>query len=135
MTQATISRDIKELRLYKRVDRTGKTRYAVGSASDDGALQPRRYHGLMKESVRMIDYAGNTVVIKCIAGMAQAVCAAIDAMDMESVVGTVAGEDTIFLLVRQESQVEKLIGSSAKCSSRKRRAGERAVQGDARTAL
>ncbi len=82
----------------------------------------------MKESVRMIDYAGNTVVIKCIAGMAQAVCAAIDAMDMESVVGTVAGEDTIFLLVRQESQVEKLIGSSAKCSSRKRRAGERACR-------
>ena len=114
VTQATISRDIKELRLYKRVDRTGKTRYAVGSASDDGALQPRRYHGLMKESVRMIDYAGNTVVIKCIAGMAQAVCAAIDAMDMESVVGTVAGEDTIFLLVRQESQEEKLIGELSK---------------------
>lgn len=109
VTQATISRDIKELRLYKRVDRNGRTRYADGSAAESGSMQPEHYQGIMKRSVRTIDYAGNIVVLKCYAGMAQAVCAAVDAMGLDSIVGTLAGEDTIFLLVREPSQVEGLI--------------------------
>lgn len=115
VTQATISRDIKELRLYKRVDRTGKTRYGgrqrVGRRCAAAQAIPRpdegkRAHDRLRRQHRCHQVA--------LAGMAQAVCAAIDAMDMKSVVGTVAGEDTIFLLVRQESQVEKLIGELSK---------------------
>ncbi|MDE5834306.1 MAG: ArgR family transcriptional regulator, partial [Ruminococcus sp.] len=59
-------------------------------------------------SVLSVDYAMNTIVIKCRAGMAQGTCAAIDSVNHEGVVGTIAGDDTIFILVRSEADAKKL---------------------------
>lgn len=108
VTQATVSRDIKELRLYKRTDRNGITRYDVASGdahTEDGGME--RYRTVLKHNARTVDYAGNIVVLKCFSGMAQAVCAAIDAMHFESIVGSIAGDDTVFLAVRTEEAVKK----------------------------
>ena len=109
VTQATVSRDIKELRLYKKVDRGGTTRYDVEGNSPEGDTGSERYQIILKHNIRNIDYAGNLVVIKCFTGMAQAVCAAIDAMRFDPVVGTIAGDDTIFMAVRTEEAVKRII--------------------------
>ena len=63
---------------------------------------------LFEEAVISVDYAMNTIVLKCRAGMAQGTCAAIDSVEHEGVVGTIAGDDTIFILVRSEADAKKL---------------------------
>ena len=88
-TQATISRDIKDLRLVKTLGSDGKYRYVSASRSSTDIT-----------SVNSIDVAQNLVVIKTLSGMAQAVCAALDSADYPSVVGTIAGDDTIFIACR-----------------------------------
>lgn len=110
VTQATVSRDVKELRLYKRTDHSGVSRYDVANnniSTDDGNQE--RFVAVLKHNMRSIDYAGNIVVIKAFPGMAQAVCAAIDAMNFDSVIGSIAGDDTIFLAVRTPDAVKKTI--------------------------
>ena len=97
-TQATVSRDIKDLRLVKKVDELGRSRYAVDSG-DSGELLGK-YRRIFSHSVISADYAGNTLVIRCYTGMAQAACAALDSMHWEGLVGTLAGDDTIFALCR-----------------------------------
>ncbi len=100
VTQATVSRDIKELGLVKSMGHNGKYRYSAPKAVSNEAV--KSLHNIIAPSVLWVDYAVNTVVIKCFAGMAQAVCAAIDTMDFNGVVGTLAGDDTIFVLCRTE---------------------------------
>lgn len=100
VTQATVSRDIKELGLIKSMGRNGRYRYTAPKAANNDAV--KNFHSIIAPSVLWVDYAMNTVVIKCYAGMAQAVCAAIDTMDLNGVVGTLAGDDTIFVLCRTE---------------------------------
>ncbi|MBQ8027596.1 MAG: arginine repressor [Clostridia bacterium] len=100
VTQATVSRDIKELGLVKSMGHSGKYRYSLPKASSTDAV--KSFHNIIAPSVLWVDYAVNTVVIKCYAGMAQAVCAAIDTMELNGVVGTIAGDDTIFVLCRSE---------------------------------
>ena len=110
VTQATVSRDIKELHLYKRVDRGGISRYDISgdaAQTDDGSHE--RYRTVLKHNMRSIDYAGNLVIIKAFPGMAQAVCAAIDSMNFDSVVGSIAGDDTVFLAIRTPESVKKTI--------------------------
>ena len=107
VTQATISRDIKELRLVKTLSSTGKYRY-TSVKSDTGDLSAK-FYTLFVNSITNVDYAGNTVVLRCYAGMAQAVCAALDAMQWEGLVGTLAGDDTIFVLLRTESYAVKMV--------------------------
>lgn len=107
VTQATISRDIKELRLVKTLSSTGKYRY-TSVKSDSGDLSAK-FYTLFVNSITNVDYAGNTVVLRCYAGMAQAVCAALDAMEWEGLVGTLAGDDTIFVLLRTESYAVKMV--------------------------
>ncbi len=109
VTQATVSRDIKELRLFKKVDRSGNTRYDVEGNATETDTGSERYQSILKHNIRNIDHAGNLVVIKCFTGMAQAVCAAIDAMHFDPVVGTIAGDDTIFMAIRTEDGVKKII--------------------------
>ena len=98
VTQATISRDIKELRLVKELSSGGRYCYSTGKK------HPERYahraSGIFTDSIISVDYAMNTVVIKCFSGMANAACAAIDSMAWEEIVGTIAGDDTIFMLCR-----------------------------------
>ncbi len=93
VTQATLSRDIRELGLIKREDK-----YYVPEKSS--ADIPR----LLKDSVIEVDYAMNTVVFKCHVGMANAACATFDRLGFSGVVGTLAGDDTIFILMRSEKE-------------------------------
>ena len=106
-TQATISRDIKELRLTKRPDENGRAKYVQTRASVN--TLSIRYDEILRESIINIDYAVNTVVIKCHTGLANAACAAIDAYDHSGIVGTIAGDDTIFILMRTEKNASDFV--------------------------
>lgn len=108
VTQATVSRDIKELRLVKTMVSDGKYRYAP-SVYDSNADIGAKY-AVFSQSTRSVDYAGNMVVVKCFTGMANAACAVLDAMNHEGVVGTLAGDDTIFVLMRDEKSATTLVG-------------------------
>ncbi len=116
VTQATVSRDIKELGLIKSMGRNGKYRYAVPKTAGGEAI--KNFHNIIAPSVLWVDYAVNTVVIKCYAGMAQAVCAAIDTMDFTGVVGTLAGDDTIFVLCRSEQLAVEFMQSVKNMTSK-----------------
>lgn len=107
VTQATISRDIKELRLVKTLSPNGKYRYT--SVKKDTGDMSSKFYTLFLNSITNVDYAGNTVVLRCYSGMAQAVCAAMDAMEWEGLVGTLAGDDTIFVLFRTEEYTVKMV--------------------------
>lgn len=100
-TQATLSRDIQQLSLVKKRDADGINRYALPA---EAAAEK----SLFSEAVLSVDYAMNTIVLKCRAGMAQGTCAAIDAVEHNGIVGTIAGDDTIFILVRTEAEAKKL---------------------------
>ena len=101
-TQATLSRDINELNLKKQMSATGVYIYVRPKKQD------MEYPAFFRESVTEVAYAINTVVIKCHAGMAQAACAALDKMNCEDVVGTIAGDDTIFALMKTEAAAAEL---------------------------
>lgn len=102
VTQATISRDIKELRLVKELSDNGRYIYSSGKKSTNDSVSARA-EGIFVDSVISVDYALNTVCIKCFSGMAGAACAAIDSMHWSDVLGTIAGDDTIFVLCRSEN--------------------------------
>lgn len=101
VTQATVSRDIKELRLVKSLSHTGKYKYSTGSENVNDMSS--KFYSLFADSVLSVDAAMNMVVVKCMTGMAQAVCAAMDATYWQGFVGTLAGEDTIFIVCRSEA--------------------------------
>jgi transcriptional regulator of arginine metabolism len=100
VTQATISRDIKELRLVKNLSQNGRYVYSTGKKLTDNLNH--RAGGIFTESIISLDYALNVVCIKCFSGMANAACAAIDSMTIDEVLGTIAGDDTIFVLCKTE---------------------------------
>lgn len=100
-TQATLSRDIQQLSLVKLRDESGAVRYTM-------PVSAVKEKTLFQEAVLSVDYAMNTIVLKCRAGMAAGTCAAIDSVNHEGVVGTIAGDDTIFILVRSETDAKKL---------------------------
>lgn len=100
VTQSTVSRDIKKLRLTKSLDTSGKYRYQAPQTKTISSLNG--FSSLFDSSIVSVEYAMNLVVIKTYSGMAQAVCAAIDSMEYDSVVGTIAGDDTIFVACRNE---------------------------------
>lgn len=107
VTQATVSRDIKELRLIKTLGSDGRYRYSTMKQEADGISS--KFHSLFSDAVLHIDLAGNIVVIKCHSGMAQAACAAMDSLHWDAVVGTLAGEDTFICLTKDESQAVGLV--------------------------
>lgn len=103
VTQATVSRDIKELRLIKRPSANGEYKYCIAdSAADDE--QNSRYNAIFAQSVVFVDEAANICVLKCHNGTANAACAALDSLDLEGIVGTLAGDDTVFILCRTDEQ-------------------------------
>ena len=106
-TQATISRDIKELRLIKTLDSDGRYRYSTVKQENDHISS--KFHSLFSDAVVGVDYAGNIVVIKCFVGMAQAVCAAMDSLHWDNVVGTLAGDDTFLCITKNEAQSVELV--------------------------
>ena len=99
-TQATVSRDIRELQLVKTATADGHYRYVPASASGKVTHSPSRFEMLFRESVLKVDYAGNTVLVKCFSGMANAACEVFDAKQWDNVVGTLSGDDTFFILMR-----------------------------------
>lgn len=100
VTQATVSRDIKELRIVKMLDSNGVYRYAVGHGGNNSKLF--KYHEIFGHSAVSVCYAINNVVVKCHSGMASAACASIDMMNFDNILGTLAGEDTIFIITKSE---------------------------------
>lgn len=105
-TQATISRDIKDLRLVKTLGSDGKYRYVTAELNTTN-LQSG-FSSLFGTAVVSIDRAENLVVIKTLSGMAQAICASIDSINYSSVVGTIAGDDTIFIACRSKELAAEL---------------------------
>lgn len=102
-TQATVSRDIKGLSLIKVATDHGTYKYALPQvlrSKDTGS----KFHSILHGAIRSVDVAGNLVVIKTDSGMANAVCAAMDQIAFEGVVGTIAGDDTIFMAIHSEAQ-------------------------------
>ena len=98
-TQATVSRDIKELKLVKVPDEIGKYKYAVKN-SDEEIKVSAKFKTILEETVLRIDVSTSIVVIKTFPGMAQAAASAIDNMNWGEIVGTIAGDDTIFVALR-----------------------------------
>lgn len=101
VTQATVSRDIKELRLIKVQSAAGAYKYSTNSVRENVDMS-FKFHAVFSESVNSIAFAENMVVIKCFPGMANAACAALDSIHWEGVVGTLAGDDTIFCVMRSK---------------------------------
>ncbi len=98
-TQATISRDIKELRIIKTLDGLGGYRYSVPLKNDDDKFDAR-FRVIFRECVTSMDYAQNLVVIKTMPGLGAAAGANIDALHMPSVIGTLSGDDTALVIMR-----------------------------------
>ncbi len=105
VTQATVSRDIKALNLIKVQDKSGHYRYAVTRDEKEGS---KKLSAIISHSVIGTDFAGSITVIHCYSGMAGAACASIDSLKYGNILGTVAGDDTIFVLNRTEEDAEKL---------------------------
>lgn len=102
VTQATVSRDIRDLQLVKVADAEGRYRYMPAAASGKVAHSPSRFETIFRESVLKVDYAGHMVLVKCFSGMANAACEVFDAKQWANVVGTLSGDDTFFILMRTE---------------------------------
>lgn len=106
VTQATISRDIKELRLVKTLSNNGEYIYTAEKTSNNNLSS--KFDTLLSESAIRIDYVFNQIVIKCYSGLANAVCAALDSQHFEGMVGTISGDDTILIVMRGEQQAHSL---------------------------
>lgn len=98
-TQATISRDIKELRIVKELTNYGTYRYTV-AAKEMGGTFSNRLNTIFRECVTGFDYAQNIVVIHTLPGLASAAGSAVDGMSMSFVLGTLAGDDTVIIVMR-----------------------------------
>ena len=98
VTQATVSRDIRDLHLYKKNMGNGRQKYSVDGRNDHNL--DSKYKRVLKDGFVSIDVAMNMLVIKTVSGMAMAVAAAVDAMNFSEIVGTIAGDDTIMMAIR-----------------------------------
>lgn len=103
VTQATISRDIREMKLTKVVSETGRQKYVVLQNQESGLYQ--KYVRVLKDCFVSMDKAGNILVIKTVSGMAMAVAVAVDNLQLVGVVGSIAGDDTIMCAIRNEDEV------------------------------
>lgn len=108
VTQATVSRDIKELRLVKKQSENGRSVYKRNSEQAYSDIDSR-FSVIFQKCVVKIEYAVNNIVIKTLPGMAQAAGAAIDSMDFPELVGSIAGDDTVMMVVRSEESARRLV--------------------------
>ena len=108
-TQATISRDIKELRIVKELTSLGTYRYTI-SNSDLGSSFSARLNTIFRECVISFDYAQNIIVVRTLPGLASAAGSAIDAMNLNTIVGTLAGDDTVMIVMRDTNAAATLCG-------------------------
>ena len=108
-TQATISRDIKELRIVKELTTLGTYRYTTAAKEVPSSFS-NRLNTIFRECVTRYDYAQNLVVIHTLPGLAGAAASAIDSMNMSVVVGTLAGDDTVMVVMRDTNAAAQFCG-------------------------
>ncbi len=108
-TQATISRDIKELRIVKELTNLGVYRYTAAANEISGTFSAR-LNTIFRECVTGFDYAQNIIVIRTLPGLASAAGSAIDAMNMNMVVGCLAGDDTVMVVMRDNNAAAAFCG-------------------------
>lgn len=108
VTQATVSRDIRELRLVKSSTGNGTYRYVATTDENRPQHPASRFETIFRESVLKVDYAGHMVLIKCYSGMANAACELFDSLHWPNVVGTLSGDDTFFVLMRTEEAAAQI---------------------------
>ena len=116
-TQATISRDIKELRIVKELTSFGTYRYTTTQAEVAGTFSAR-LNTIFRECVTGVDYAQNIIVIHTLPGLAPAAASTIDGMNMSVVLGTIAGDDTVFLVMRDINSAAAFCGAADACRGR-----------------
>lgn len=112
VTQATVSRDIRKLKLSKVPARDGKQKYALLNGVQHQMSE--KYVGILREAFVSMDSAQNILVIKTVSGMAMAVCAAIDSLKWNEVVGSIAGDDTIMCVIRSTDDAVKTMDKISK---------------------
>ena len=108
-TQATISRDIKELRIVKELTSLGTYRYTAAGNETSGSFSSR-LNAIFRECVTSFDYAQNIIIIRTLPGLASAAGSAIDAMNMHLVVGCLAGDDTVMVVMRDNNAAAAFCG-------------------------
>ena len=108
VTQATLSRDIKELGLIKVPTPDGNYRYSMPNDRSFSDLL-KRAERMFEHAVIGIDYSENLIIIKTTTGTAQGVAAALDDLEWQEVLGTIAGDDSILVIVRKKEQVEAVL--------------------------
>lgn len=108
-TQATISRDIKELRIVKELTSLGTYRYTTSSNEVSGSFSSR-LNTIFRECVVGFDYAQNIIMIRTLPGLASAAASAVDAMNLSPIVGTLAGDDTVMIVMRDNNAAAAFCG-------------------------
>ena len=108
-TQATISRDIKELRIVKELTSFGTYRYTASTGDTPGTFSSK-LNTIFRECITGFDYAQNIIVVRTMPGLASAAASAIDAMNMSVVVGTLAGDDTVMIVMRDNNAAAAFCG-------------------------
>ncbi len=107
VTQATVSRDIKELRLLKVLTPMGAYKYATADKAENGLSE--RFIRMLAESLLSVAASGNLIVVKTLNGSANVAAEALDSLHWPEILGTIAGDNTILLVIRQESEVPGVV--------------------------
>ena len=106
-TQATLSRDINDLNLVKVSENKGEKSYYVVSDSTKSKDRNDRLHRIFKECLVSCDFARNMIVIKTLPGLANGACSALDGMEIDGLLGTLAGDDTAFIVMRDNETAKR----------------------------
>lgn len=112
VTQATVSRDIKELKLIKVLSNSGNYKYAAIAPTEN--LLSDRLVSIFTQTVLTIEYVNNFIIMRTISGSANAAAEAIDSLGWDGIVGTIAGDNTIFVLTRSNEKAEELVSKFKK---------------------
>ena len=107
-TQATVSRDIRELRLTKEPTESGQ-KYVAPIKNEEPRLSPSFRDHIFRDALVSADYAGNMLVVRTVIGMAMAVATALDDMNFPEVLGTIAGDDVVMCVIKSESYAAALV--------------------------
>jgi transcriptional regulator of arginine metabolism len=103
VTQATVSRDIKELQLIKALTPAGKYKYTANVTSERSVTE--RFVKIFRETVQSVEYSGNIIVIKTLSGCANAAAEAVDSLQLANILGSIAGDNTLMLIAAESADV------------------------------
>ena len=115
VTQATISRDIKELHLIKVIGDRGVYKYARPERKESAVNE--RLVRILTDSLVSVDHAGQMIVVRTLSGSANVACEAIDTMQWPEILGTIAGDNTIFIVVRNDKDADRIVARIRKITS------------------